>query len=466
MRTSHYRNSGPLFLLLALAACATPPATDARNAVAFPVRWHHETTKAATRASRIDADWWKVFANAELDRLIRMAEEQSPDIAIAIAAERQAEAVARIAGAGRWPGLDLELGGARNGGNNTSERRWHSANLAASYELDLWGRQKALRDSAQAGLQLSRFDHDSIRLGLAANVANLWLGALALREQMDIAATDLELLERSLALTEARQRAGSADQLDVARQRGLQAERQRSLAALRQEYTNTCLALGTLLGRTERIEPQPASLSELTLPAIDAGLPSQLLTRRPDLARAEAELAAADADVAAARAAMLPRINLGASALAGGQQLLDIFSNPAYSLFAALARPIFDGGRLSATRDLAVARRESLLQAYRSAVIAAFADTQNALNATVGTDAQLEAQREVVRQAEIAWQRAEARYRAGALGMIELIDSQRNLYAARNQLLADRLGRYRAAIALFRALGGGWSEAMPGESRS
>lgn len=446
-------------LLPLLGGCASAP--PALPDFALPTQWRLEQPAApATPPERLD---WQAFGNAELAALIDEALARAPDLAVAAAAERQAEAVARAAGAGRWPGLDLELRGARNGGSGNNERTRHGASLAASYELDLWGRQQALRDAARAGVDFSRHDRAALRLSLAANVANLWLGVQALRAQIAIAEADRQLVERTLALTEIRLRVGSADPLDVARQRGLLGERQRSLAALRLDYDNGCLALGTLLGRSASVEPQAVDLDQLPLPAVDAGLPSELLRRRPDLARAEAALAAADADVAAARAALLPSINLGASVLAGGSQLADLFASPASSLFATLARPLFDGGRLSARHAAEQARREGLVHAYHAAIVAAFADTQTALNAGAGSAAQLAAQAEVVRQAEIAWQRAEARYRAGALAMIDLLDSQRTLHAARHQLLADRLARQRAAVALFRALGGGWQRPSPEE---
>ncbi|MBR0564952.1 efflux transporter outer membrane subunit [Azoarcus sp. L1K30] len=444
----------PWLLLPLVAGCANAPPGAPAAAFTLPMQWRLvQPADAVTPPESLD---WQAFGNAELAALIDEALAQAPDIAVAMAAERQAEAVARVAGADRWPALDLELSGVRNGGASSGERIAHSASLAASYEIDVWGRQQALRDAAQAGVEFSHHDRTALRLSLAANVANLWLGLQALREQIAIAEADWLLVERTLALTEIRLRAGSADTLDVARQRGLLGERQRSLVALRLEYDNGCQALGALLGRSASVEPQPADLASLPLPAVNAGLPSELLRRRPDLARAEAALLAADADVAAARAALLPTVSLSASGLAGGRQIADLFANPAYSLFAALARPIFDGGRLAARHDAEQARREGLLYAYHAAIVAAFADTQTALNTSAGSAAQLAAQAEVVRQAEIAWQRADARYRAGALAMIDLLDSQRTLHAARHQLLADRLACQRAAVALFRALGGGW----------
>ncbi len=449
-------------LLPLVAGCVNAPPTTRVAGFPLPALWRQTTP--VTPAVRPESLDWQAFGNAELAALIAEALAKAPDIAVAAAAERQAEAVARVAGASRWPSLDLELSPARNGGKSSAERTAHSASLTASYELDLWGRQQALHAAAQAGVEFSRDDRAALHLSLAANIANLWLGVQALREQIAIAEADRLLIERTLALTEIRLRTGNADPLDVVRQRGLLGERQHSLAALRLEYDNGCLALGTLLGRSTSVEPQPVDLANLPLPALDAGLPSELLRRRPDLARAEAALAAADADVAAARAALLPSINLGASGLTGGRQLADILANPAYSLFTVLARPIFDGGRLAAHRDAEQARREGLLHAYRAAIIAAVTDTQTALNASAGSAAQLAAQTEVVRQAEIAWQRAEARYRAGALTTIDLLDSQRTLYAARHQLLADRLALQRASVALFRALGGGWQRPSPQEA--
>lgn len=262
----------------------------------------------------------------------------------------------------------------------------------------------------------------------------------------------------------ARQAAGAATPLELAQQRGLVAEQRRSLEALRQQVDDACSSLAVLLGQGEPATVSSASLAVLQAPSLAAGLPSDLLLRRPDLARAEAQLRAADADLRAARAALLPRLDLSAGASGTAGSLSRVLADPLYSLVAALAAPIFDGGALAAARERSAARREELLADYRQRIIEAFADVQVALNAGTGVEAQWQAQQEVQAQAERALQLAERRYLAGADDLLNLLDAQRTLYVAEDQSAQLRLARLQSGVALARALGGGWCQADPRES--
>ncbi len=323
------------------------------------------------------------------------------------------------------------------------------------------GAQGALHREARQGLRASVFERDAVQLSVTAEVASSWLQLLGLRERVAIAGNSLENAQRVLRLVESRGRAGAAAPLELAQQRGLVAARERELARLQQQARHAETALALLLGLPA---PQPAvgeaveqvRLEALRIPAISAGLPSELLVRRPDLAQAEARLAAADANVQAARAALLPRVTLSASVGLQGQAPGGLFDNPIYSLAAGLAAPIFDGGRLAGERDLAEARREELLGAYRAAIIGAFADAETALQAITGIDAQASAQADELLQARRAAELSELRYRAGAETLLVLLDAQRVLYAAQDLDVQLRQARLQARVALYRALGGGW----------
>lgn len=441
---------------LLLGACATPPPRDADTALTLPAHWQRASD--APNPVTVSPDWWRHFGSEELARLIDEADRQSHDIAASAGLVRQAQAAARAAGALRAPAVVLQLGSARANADGPAHTQF-SSSLAATYEVDLWGRLQAGHQSALAILAASQFDRQTVRLGIASSVASTWLEAVAMQELIDVAGQDLGIARQTLSLVEARRRAGAATALDLARQQGLVAERERDLASLQRRLDDARVILGRLVGETGPRELRRASLAELTPPAVDAGLPSTLLLRRPDLARAEAQLAAADADILAARGAMLPSLNLGASLGASGAQLVQILENPAYSVAAALTAPLFNAGRLAALRDGAEARRETLLANYRGAITTAFADTQTALNASAWLDAQYRAQQDVQRHAETAWRLADARYRAGAIGMLDVLDAQRSLYAARSATLQLRLARLQASVSLFRALGGGWEAA-------
>ncbi len=401
------------------------------------------------------SSWLQSFGSAELDQLVALAQRQSLDSATALARLRQAQASSRIAGADLWPQASASLRASRESGNASAAGSEMAIGFSARYEVDFWGRQRGAQDAALADLRASQFDRDTVRLTLIARVASSWLQVLALREQQALAEQQLSNAQRLLQLVESRSRAGAALPLDLAQQRGLVAAQQRSVAALAQQAADSQTTLAVLLGQPNaELPPLAAAWADVHVPAITPGLPSSLLARRPDIARAEARLAAADARVAVARAAMLPSVSLTADIASDGPRLRRLFDNPLYTLAAGLTAPIFDAGRLSAGHDLAQAQREELLANYRASILAAFGDMAQALNAIAGLDAQLLAQHEALAQARRALQLAESRYRAGADTLLVLLDAQRTLASAQDSLVQLQLARLQAAVSLFQALGG------------
>ncbi len=421
----------------------------------LPAQWRNAPS---AEAATVDRAWWRNFGSDELSALIERTEAQSFDLAAAEARIRQAEATARMIGADLWPtvtgGLAAERSGALHGQAGAGNS--FDAGLSASYEVDLWGRLRANRDAALADLQASTFDRDAVRLSVTAAVASNWLQAVAGQERIAIGERNLATAERLLALVEARARAGAATPLEVARQQGLVAAQRRALASIRQQADDARTALAVLLGQASAPETRGVQLAVLNLPGIGSGLPSELLTRRPDIARAEAHLQAADASVQAARAALFPSLSLGADLDSSGNSLRRIFENPVYSLAAALTAPIFNAGRLAAGRDLAEARWAELLANYRLGIVTAFGEVESALNAAARLDEQLAAQAEELAQAQRAMALAESRYRAGAETPIVLLDTQRTLYAAQDVAVQLKLARLQAVVGLYKTLGGGW----------
>ena len=438
---------------LVLSACAEtqlpPPEPPA-----LPAHWRH-----AVKGEDPGRDWWRAFGSDELERLVVEAGATNLDLAGAVARVEQARAGARMAGAMLWPeivaGVDVSRQGSLKGDRRVNATGY-GVLLDASYEVDLWGGNRAGHDAALADLRASAFERDAMELAVTAAVAVAWLEAVALRQRTDIAERNLQSAERLLALVESRGRAGAAAPLELAQQRGLVAAQRRVLAALRQQDEDARTELAVLLGRTGEIGIGLETLGPLAVPAIGAGLPSELLVRRPDVARAEALLAAADADVAVARAAMLPSLTLSGSVGTEGDRLRRALDNPLYVLAAGLTAPIFNAGRLAAGRDLAVARRQELVAGYRQAIIDAFADVEVALNAAVRLDAQAAFQAEELTQAQRALALAESRYGAGAETLLTLLDAQRTLYAAQDAAVQIKLARLVASVSLYKALGGGW----------
>jgi NodT family efflux transporter outer membrane factor (OMF) lipoprotein len=217
------------------------------------------------------------------------------------------------------------------------------------------------------------------------------------------------------------------------------------------------ITLAALLGQpVQAVDLGNETFQALTWPTIDSGVPSQLLSRRPDLAQAEAQLAAASADVTVARAAMLPTLTLGATLGSGAYKANEILRSPFYTLTSGLIAPIFNNGRLSAERDKARARQDELLQSYRGAIINGFADVEKSLSNITRLDQQRHWQTEELQQAQTAFQIAQSRYQAGAADLLTVLETQRTLYAAQDLNVQLRLSRVQASIALYKALGGGW----------
>jgi len=453
---------------LVLAGCVSaPPQVQQSQLQALDVSAQWQRSDAA-QGDAVSQGWWRSFGSAELDALVADAQQHSLDVAAAMARVQQAQASARYAGAELLPTVNATAQAGhqgRLGGHAEMTGRNLSVGLAASYELDLWGRLQSQRDAAGAALRASSFDHDTVRLSVTAAVADAWLLNVGLRERGEIAQRNLQTAERLLALVESKANFGAATSLELAQQRGLVAAQRRALAALDQQQADVQRSLALLLGQAQGPAVSQSSVLALQVPRIDQGEPIELVTRRPDIARAEARLQAADADLEAARAAMLPRLILTAELGAQGRQLHRVLDNPLYSLAAGLAAPIFDAGRLAANRDLVIAQREELLLAYRQSIVQAFSDVQTALNAVAGVQQQALAQEEELRQARKALALAEARYRAGAETQLVLLDTQRSLYQAQDLAVQLHQERLRASVALYKALGGGWGQVQSEPSK-
>ena len=436
--------------LVLLAGCATTSPTLAPE-VTPPAAYSEAATPGAAQPT---GDWWKTFSSAELQALVDQALAGSPDLAIAAERVRQAEAQVQIAGASLFPSLDLGFSTRKARDSESS-----STTLSASYELDVFGRNAAGVRGAEAALRATAFDRDAARLTLLAGVATAYFEVLSLRGRLAVSRDNLAIAERVLRVVEARARNGAVSPLDVARQQAAVLSQRAGLLALEQQERQTLAALAILVGRLpEGFVVQASTLADLAVPSIDPGLPAGLLVRRPDLAAAEAGLAAANADLAAARAALLPSIQLTASAGVASGALLAFLGGPSTGLAvaASVLQPIFDGGRLQGGVSIAESRERELVEAYRKAILAAFADVENALSAA-GRLAQREAlQVQVEARAREALRLAEVRYREGADDLLSVLDAQRTLFDAQDQLALTRLDRLAASVALFKALGGGW----------
>jgi outer membrane protein, multidrug efflux system len=424
-------------------------------------------------------DRWRGFRSPELDDLIAAAEAENFDIQAAIARVRQADAQVRISGAPllpsvtgnaseTWQRASLTRRSASAGfptragaGSGYFETRDYGLNAGVSYEIDFWGRLRALRDSAVASAMFSRFDQQTVVLTAVTGVASAWFQALAFQDQLDVAARNLNDAEQILRAIRARREAGTASELDVAQQQALVAGIRAQIPALRSQLEQQLNGLGILTGKMpEAITVRPGTLTALALPPVSPGLPSDLLARRPDVAAAEAQLIAANANIRAARAAFFPQIALTGS---GGWQSLALGTlfGPGSLLASAAgsaAQTIFDNGLKGGQYQQNKARYDELLADYRKAVVQAFTDVENALTAYRFATEQEALEQEAVATAQRAADIARAQVLAGTSDIVTALQAQTTLFTDLNTLAQVRLARFQALLNLYKALGGGWSQ--------
>ena len=419
-----------------------------------------------TRTAWPDPDWWRGFGSVELDRLMARIAAQNLDLAQAQARVRQADASARIAGSALLPlvtaGGDTQR--SRTGQGGSAVRRY-SVDLAASYELDLWGRNRNNLEAARLSAQAQRFDLGTTLITTEASVANTYFNILEARNALRIQGENLAAARRVLSVIRQQVAAGTATGLDLAQQETVVAQQEAAVPPLRQRAAQNAASLAVLVGLAPvELDVIGEGFQGLDVPSPGAGLPSALLARRPDVLASEAALAAANADVAVARAVLYPNITLSAQ---GGFQsaLLGTLLRPEaqfYSIAASLAQTVFDAGATRGRIALSRAQAEELLAAYRQAILSALSDVESALAALRETTEQERLLAEAERRAANAYSVAENQLRGGIINLITLLNTQLTLFTARRNLSTGRLLRFQAAVGLFRALGGGWGPGLLG----
>jgi multidrug efflux system outer membrane protein len=410
-------------------------------------------------------DWYATFGSPELRALVEEAAAGNLDLKMARARILQANARARQAGAAILPSVDFGANGnylAGHSSNGSAHETDWAALLSASYEVDFWGKNHAAARSANALAAATRADHDTLALTSLAGVADAYFQILSLRQRLDIARSNRDAAKSLLDVIEARFGAGMSNPVELATQRATLAAASLAIPELQQQESEALASLAVLLGREpENLVVEARSLDTLAEPQVASGMPSELLTRRPDVFMAEANMRAANADLVVARAALFPSLALTVS---GGVQNPALNAavitlsgiGPTLNLGAALTEPIFDGGRLRAARAEAQARDEELILAYRAAILASLVDVENALNALRHLDDARLPQEESLSQSERAFEGASLRYKEGSGDFLTVLEAQRLLYATRDQYSQYKLARLQALVALCKALGGGW----------
>jgi len=429
------------------APSATPPAAVANAAPAASVAWQD------------------FFADAKLKRLIELALANNRDLRVAVLNIEQARAQYQIKRADQLPTVNGVLNGSRAPNSDGSMTSSYNVGLTATaYELDFFGRVSSLKETALNQYLATEEARKSAQISLIAAVANSYLSLLADDELLAITRQTLASREASVKLSKLRFDNGVASALDYrAAQSLLEAARVANAQQQRQRALDEN-ALTLLVGQPLVGELPTADASALTqtrwLADVPAGLPSDLLTNRPDIRQAEQLLLAANANIGAARAAFFPKIALtvGAGSASGHLSGLLRSGSWGWTLAPQLLLPIFDAGRNSANLDSAKAGRDMAIAQYEKAIQTAFREVADALASRTTLVEQLNASQAQADAEAARFKLSDLRYRNGVASQLDLLDAQRSLFAAQQAVVQTRLAQLQSQVGLYKTLGGGWKE--------
>jgi NodT family efflux transporter outer membrane factor (OMF) lipoprotein len=455
----------PVVLLLA-AACASPPEIERPELdVELPRQW----TAPHTETANLDWEWWASFNDESLNRVVRLALEHNYDIRAAAARLDQAEALARIAGADLEPGLDLNasarrarqvITGLKIPGSDVLKFTNNSfgVSLDLSWELDLWGRIRSQAGAALADFQAAEADLYGLYLSIAGQTVKAWLAVAEAYQQMKLAQFTVESFQDSADQVRSRYERGLRPSLDLRLSLSSLEDAKSLLEESRRAYNNAIRQLEVLLGQYPGREIDGPSDMPLLTGAVPAGLPADLIARRPDLAAAERRLAASKAREYAAQAALYPRISLTASGGTTSEEVGDLIDGDfsVWSLAGNLTQPLFQGGRLRANVDLEKARVEEILALYVGTVLNAYNEVESALTREKYLAEQVVYLERAAGHAEAARLLAESRYQSGLEDYIAVLESQRRSLSTQSRLINLRRLELDNRVNLYLALGGGF----------
>jgi NodT family efflux transporter outer membrane factor (OMF) lipoprotein len=439
----------PISLLaLGLSACNVTP-DFVKPSVEMPEKWRNENSVA--NKTVVDSKWWQTFGSPELNQLIPQAIAYNNDLAAAQQRVEQAKAQAKIAGANLYPMLGIQGNTAHNV-DETGEIGKQNASFTVSYEVDLWGKNKAAQEAGSTRLLSQVFARDALQLVVMSNVSQAYFNLLALRERQQIASAFLQNVNDVLTIINARFKAGAVSELDVVQQKTELANAKASLDLLNQQYALAENALAILLGKPPQATKNTEPFLTVQMPKFELLQPANLLERRPDIRQIEMELLAANADIGIARAAFYPKLQLNLDTILATPQPAGI----AASLAAGLVQPIFQGGRLDGNLEYANARQAELVETYRKTVLTAFKEVEDAVVIRTNSTRRLKMLSEAVDNATQSYQLSLQRYRIGLIDYQVLLNTQRSLLTAENSKVQARLDVLVALVQIYQALGGGF----------
>ena len=465
-------------LLAALSGCSLIPEYQRPDA---PVadNWPEGEAYAAGTASAQAAElgWREFFRDPALQRLIEVALENNRDLRVAALNVEAYRALYQIQRADLLPAVSANGDGSRGrtpadlspmGQSGISSQ--YSATLGVSWELDLFGRLRSLREQALEEFFASEAAQRSAQISLVASVANAWLTLQADQTLLEVTRDTLKAYDESLGLTQRSFDVGVASALELSQARSAADSARVNVEQYTRLVAQDRNALALLLGQPvpNDLPGSGEGLAREQLAELPVGLPSDLLFKRPDILQAEHQLRAVNASIGAARAAFFPRISLTGAAGTASSELSGLFDGGSgYWNFApSISVPIFNSGQLRANLDYARISENIQVARYEQAIQTAFREVADGLAAQETYTRQVQAQRSLLESSEDYYRLAERRYRAGVDNYLTLLDAQRQLYSVQQQLIADRLAQLTSEVNLFKAMGGGWQETTSRQQES
>ncbi len=453
-------------LAAALSGCVTPSQNDVEagvdQATGTALPKISNAWQTAGNQGPVQVGWIASFNDPTLTALVTEAQKNNLNLASAAAGVEQAQALARQAGANLTPDVGLSLGGSRGGqleSNGAGPATALNAGVQVSWEVDLWGRIRSGVAQASASAQAAAADYQFAQHSVAASTTIAYLTSIEASMQTQIAEDSVDLLERANRIVQAQYTEGAASSQDLALSKSDLAAAKEQLVLLEGSTRDALRALELLLGRY----PSAELILGKTLPALpaapSAGIPSELLERRPDLVAAERNVAAAFNATNQAKAARLPALSLTSNLGGTSNQLSSLLdpSNVAWGVGTSLLAPLFDGGRLRENVTIANAQQKAALADYANAALQAFSDVESALDQGEVLDARLEALQEAADQAAEAYRVAELRYKEGETSLIDLLTIQQRVIGTRSSLSSVQRLLLQQRVNLNLALGGTWN---------
>jgi len=447
-----------LGLGILLAGCTMGPNYH-RPAVTVPETFRNQTGDP-NAASLGDEKWFTVFQDEELQKLIRTALEQNYDVRIAATRILQAQAQVGIARSNQFPQVSGSLGYIAQKIPGFAFNVLQLQGLF-SYNFDFWGQYRRATESARASLLATEWNRRQVISTLVASIANAYFSLRELDLELEIAQRTLGSRKESLNLTQTLERGGAVGLLDVRQAEQLVETAAEAIPQTEMEISQQQDLISVLMGENPHDIPRGRLLTEEPLPAaIPAGLPSQLLERRPDIRQAEQQLAAANAQIGVARAAFFPSLPLTGGLGVESGPLSKLFTPGAaeWAFSAPITQPIFTAGRLRANLKLVEAQQQQALLMYQQAIQNAFRQVSDALIAFTKVREFREHQELLTTAAQGAAELSGVRYRGGAASYLEVLTNETNYFSAQLNLARSRLNERLSLVQIYTALGGGWEQ--------